>query len=166
MNISQHQYIFFLAQEYPQLNYQVLVAFEIPSLSQVLLLLLSCFSRVRLCVTPQMAAHQAPLSLGFSRQEYWSGLPFSSPLSQVSFQKFLDTLGYFSVISFFPEKTIFMLLSFLIYRMLVVDEIIQKAPFSTNGLWIYSLMIKWHKELISEFSLQLNFSVVVIKEVS
>jgi len=31
-------------------------------------------SRVRLCVTPQTAAHQAPLSLGFSRQEYWSGL--------------------------------------------------------------------------------------------
>ena len=34
------------------------------------LLLLSHFSRVRLCVTPQTAAHQAPSSLGFSRQEY------------------------------------------------------------------------------------------------
>ena len=43
------------------------------------LLLLSCFSRVRLCATPLMAAHQALLSLGFSRQEYWSGLPFPSP---------------------------------------------------------------------------------------
>ena len=31
--------------------------------------------------TPYTAAHQAPLSLGFSRQEYWSGLPFPSPLS-------------------------------------------------------------------------------------
>ena len=39
----------------------------------LLLLLLSCFSRVRLCATPSMAAHQAPLSLGFSRQEHWSG---------------------------------------------------------------------------------------------
>ena len=29
--------------------------------------------------TPWTAAHQAPLSLGFSRQEYWSGLPFPSP---------------------------------------------------------------------------------------
>ena len=38
------------------------------------LLLLSHFSHVRLCVTPQTAAHQAPPSLGFSRQEYWSGL--------------------------------------------------------------------------------------------
>ena len=28
---------------------------------------------------PKMAAHQAPLSLGFSRQEYWSGSPFPSP---------------------------------------------------------------------------------------
>ena len=37
-------------------------------------------SRVRLCATPQTAAHQAPLSLGFSRQEHWSGLPFPSPL--------------------------------------------------------------------------------------
>ena len=45
----------------------------------LLLLLLSHFSRIRLCVTPEMAAHQAPLSLGFFRQEHWSGLPFPSP---------------------------------------------------------------------------------------
>ena len=43
-----------------------------------ILLLLSHFSRVRLCVTLQTAAHQAPPSLGFSRQEHWSGLPFPS----------------------------------------------------------------------------------------
>ena len=46
------------------------------------LLLLSCFSRVRLCATPQTAAHQAPPSLGFSRQEHWSGLPFPSPMHE------------------------------------------------------------------------------------
>ena len=46
----------------------------------LLLLLLNRFSRVQLCATPQMAVHQAPLSLGFSGQEYWSGLPFSSPM--------------------------------------------------------------------------------------
>ena len=39
----------------------------------LLLLLLSHFSRVRLCATPSTAAHQAPPSLGFSRQEHWSG---------------------------------------------------------------------------------------------
>ena len=36
-------------------------------------------SRVWLFVTPQNIAHQAPLSMRFSRQEYWSGLPFPSP---------------------------------------------------------------------------------------
>ena len=43
------------------------------------MLLLSHFSRVQLCATPWMAADQATPSLGFSRQEHWSGLPFSSP---------------------------------------------------------------------------------------
>ena len=46
------------------------------------LLLLSRFSRVRLCATPWTAAHQAPPSLGFSRQEHWSGLPFPSPMHE------------------------------------------------------------------------------------
>ena len=46
------------------------------------LLLLSHFSRVRVCATPQMAAHQAPPSLGFSRQEHWSGLPFLFPMHE------------------------------------------------------------------------------------
>ena len=37
-----------------------------------------CVSHVRLFVTPWTVAGQAPLSVGFSRQEYWSGLPFPS----------------------------------------------------------------------------------------
>ena len=37
--------------------------------------MLRYFSCVQLCVTPWTVAHQAPLSMGFSRQEYWSGLP-------------------------------------------------------------------------------------------
>ena len=36
-------------------------------------------SRVRLLATPWTAAHQAPPSMGFSRQEYWSGVPLPSP---------------------------------------------------------------------------------------
>ena len=40
---------------------------------------LSHFSPVSFFVTPWTVAHQAPLSMGFSRQEYWSGLPFPSP---------------------------------------------------------------------------------------
>ena len=47
-----------------------------------ILLLLLLLSRVRLCATPYTAAHQAPLSLGFSRQEHWSGLPLPSPMHE------------------------------------------------------------------------------------
>ena len=42
----------------------------------LLLLLLSLLSHVQLCVTPETAAHQATPSVGFSRKEPWSGLPF------------------------------------------------------------------------------------------
>ena len=40
---------------------------------------------LQLCLTlcdPVDGSHQAPLSLGFSRQEHWSGLPFSSPMQE------------------------------------------------------------------------------------
>ena len=42
-------------------------------------------SRVRLFATPWTAAHQAPPSMGFSRQEYWSGVPLPSPISVLIF---------------------------------------------------------------------------------
>ena len=44
-------------------------------------------SRVRLLVTPWTAAYQAPLSMGFSRQEYWSGVPLPSPKFRLGYQK-------------------------------------------------------------------------------
>ena len=47
-----------------------------------MLLLLGHFSRVRLCATPEMAAHPAPPSLGSSRLEHWRGLPFPSPMCE------------------------------------------------------------------------------------
>ena len=40
---------------------------------------LNCFSHVQLSVTPGTAAHQAPLSMEFSRQEHWRGLPCPHP---------------------------------------------------------------------------------------
>ena len=49
---------------------------EVYKLSLLLLLLLSRFSLVRLCATPKTA----PLPMGFSRQEYWSGVPLPSPV--------------------------------------------------------------------------------------
>ena len=54
--------------------------FKFPSLTSLVFLSLSLV--VKLCLTlttPWTVAHQAPLSIGFSRQEYWSGLPFPSP---------------------------------------------------------------------------------------
>ena len=51
---------------------------QLPSMQRSILplLLLSRSSRVRFCVTPKTADHLAPLSLGFSRQEHWSGCHF------------------------------------------------------------------------------------------
>ena len=46
---------------------------------QLKLCVLSRFSHVQIFATPWTVASQAPPSMGFSRQEYWSGLPFSSP---------------------------------------------------------------------------------------
>ena len=64
------------------LNADMLLTCEENSRKSVLLLLLSCFSRVRLCSTPWTAAYQASPSMGFSKQEHWSGLPFPSPMHE------------------------------------------------------------------------------------
>ena len=60
-------------------------------------MLLSRFSRVQLCATPWTAVHQAPPSMGFSRQEYWSGVPFPSPQNEIELSlkiKIALTVGY------------------------------------------------------------------------
>ena len=69
-------------------SYLALVVKNLTANAGDMLLLLSRFSRVQLCATPQTAAHQAPLSLGFSRQEYWSGLPFPSPMHACTLGRF------------------------------------------------------------------------------
>ena len=63
------------------------------TLSAMLLLLLSRFSCVRLLATPWTAAHQAPPSMGFSRQEYWSGLPLPSPMHDSEVAQLCPTLS-------------------------------------------------------------------------
>ena len=45
-------------------------------------------SPVRLLATPWTAAHQAPPSMGFSKQEYWSGLPLPSPILSLAKYQF------------------------------------------------------------------------------
>ena len=51
-------------------------------------------SRVQLFTTPWTAAYQAPLSMGFSRQEYWSGVPLPSPETSEKASKIKATLKY------------------------------------------------------------------------
>ena len=70
-----------------QYNSTLLILF-VTLLTIIYLLLLSHFSRVQLCVTPQTAAHQAPPSLGFSGQKCWSGLPFPSPVHACMLSRF------------------------------------------------------------------------------
>ena len=53
-------------------------------------------SRVRLCATPWTAAHKAPLSMGFSRQEYWSGVPLPSPQMRPETLNIHVSLGSFA----------------------------------------------------------------------
>ena len=74
---------------------------------------LSRFSRVRLCATLWTAAHQALLSMGFFRQEYWSGLPFPSP----------SNVYYYSIISYSIRK-------------LIIKPFLEWQELATNRLWV------------------------------
>ena len=64
-----------------------------------LYMLLSHFSRVQLCANPWTAAHQAPLSMEFSRKEYWSGLPLPSPYIYINIYQFSSVKFSRSVVS-------------------------------------------------------------------
>ena len=57
------------------LSVSLLLFLQRHQLYQISVCMLSCFSHVQLFVTLWTVAHQAPLSIVFSRQEYWSGLP-------------------------------------------------------------------------------------------
>ena len=70
----------------------------------LLLLLLSRFSPVRLCATPETAAHQALQALGFSRQEHWSGLPFPSLKSTVTATRIVRILQRRSGLGFWTLR--------------------------------------------------------------
>ena len=62
-------------------------------------------SRVRPSATPWTAAHQAPPSMGFSRQEYWSGVPLPSPSDvQAGFRKGRRTKDQIANICWITEK--------------------------------------------------------------
>ena len=62
--------IIILNEKSDKYKYHVISLMKVKVLVALLLLLLSRCSRVQLCATPETAAHQAPQSLGFSRQEH------------------------------------------------------------------------------------------------
>jgi len=110
----------------------------------LLLLLLSRFSRVWLCVTPYTAAHQAPPSLGFSRQEHWSGLPLPSPMhesekwrSSHSVVSDSGLMGYIHlIIKIFKEHMIVIVYSWQVWGLFCIAEF-----HSISATYIYSLCI-------------------------
>ena len=68
-------------------------------------------SRVSLLATPWTAAYQAPLSMGFSRQEYWSGVPLPSPNLNLCRSKCVDHRALF-----FPWNHLFLAPSKMLTR--------------------------------------------------
>ena len=61
-------------------------------------------SRIRLLVTPWTAAYQAPPSMGFSRQEYWSGVPLPSPCDLIDVGNLISGSSAFSKSSLYTWK--------------------------------------------------------------
>ena len=57
---------------------------------------LKLLSHVRFLATPWIAAYQAPLSMGFSRQEYWSGVPLPSPKGKMRWCQFNSEQSFWS----------------------------------------------------------------------
>ena len=76
-------------------------------------------SRVRLPVTPWTAAHQAPPSMGFSSQEYWSGVPLPSPITYANYPQIHvsspDLSSKLQILENCLLISPFLLLSFLVY---------------------------------------------------
>ena len=63
-------------------------------------------SHVRLLATPWTAAHKGPPSMGFSRQEYWSGVPLPSHIKLgLAFYSFARCHGRFNTLSCHPKRT-------------------------------------------------------------
>ena len=101
--------------------------------------LLSC---VQLCATPKTAAHQAPPSLGFSRQERWSGLPLPSPMHEREKSTIKITVSDKDLIqNWWRNKKLF--------RKTKVKRIqYHLTSFTTNVKWTYIVKkYKWRKKI-------------------
>ena len=121
------------------------------------------FSHVRLFVTPWTVARQAPLSTGFSRQEYWSGLPFPPPAgihnsginAVVNSKKHFDMLHWPGLVDWTPaiilSTKLWKLSQFLPELVLSVsmDHSLSHCDTCMMRTWaVHSLWIQWTHDLL------------------
>ena len=95
-------------------------------------------SRVRLLATPWTAAYQAPPSMGFSRQEYWSGVPLPSPKLMVNRGEMLSGIDQEFEIN--------------IYTLLYIREVTNNLLCSTGNSTQYSIITNIRKEYEKEWT--------------
>ena len=102
---------------------------------------------VQLFSTPGTAAHQAPPSMGFSRQEYWSGLPLPSPI-QLSYDPAIALLGIFQkeMKTYIHTKTCTWM--FIETLFITIKNWKQSRYFSTDR-WLNKLIDPYHRILFS-----------------
>ena len=91
-------------------------------------------SRVQLLATPWTAAYQAPPSMGFSRQEYWSGVPLPSPF----YILFLLKKFFFTYFLLFYQKNFRIILSNFKIKQIKVFKIF---PCQHQETWSFSSFI-------------------------
>ena len=80
-------------------------------------------SHVRLLVTPWTAAHQAPPSMGFSRQEYWSGVPLPSPFTWLPLTYSLRLFCIFSRKPFLGSVSLIILTELCVFSLYLYDTL-------------------------------------------
>ena len=115
--------------------------------------MLRCLSHIQLFVTPWTIAHQAPLFMGFSRQEYWSRLPFPPPgdLPNPDFKPVSSTLAggfftYFLLLNagkpcFLPEKSHQESPTYTINKYLLLNyNLIENFLALEHEVWLYTVL--------------------------
>ena len=95
-------------------------------------------SRVRLLATPWTAAHQTPPSMGFSRQECWSGVPLPSPPFLLDCPFYWHTVTYSSLLGFFVFSMVSALTSFFIYDFIEFSFFLMSLAKGLSVLFIFS----------------------------
>ena len=104
-------------------------------------------SRVRLFATPWTVAHQAPQSMEFSKQEYWSGLPFPSPrdLPNPGIEPGSPTLQANALPSEPPGKPLETFMEVSSHRLdWLLTQLLVLLPFMENGGWGWKFQASSH----------------------